>query len=783
MQDVDRSFQQYGLRNQSRNLMMAAEVTESRMLGESSVPGDCRSLLPSIVPTITAEAHVNNRPESLRDALPSSSSSREELSPDSTEFGLLNNMLTIDKQVSHNVSNNNSRRFEEASGPPDSTLFLGDASKMDKSNLSLFIPTYSLDNISCICKALKQKEDFSRLEQFLQSLPPSDYNSEAEDIVMARACIAYYRNNFKDMFSLLESRSFSPCHHKSLQNIWYMARYAEAEKVRGRPLGAVDKYRIRRKYPLPRTIWDGEEMVYCFKERSRKALKECYKANRYPTPDEKRDLAKMTGLSVTQVSNWFKNRRQRDRSPQSSPTLPRGQCQYDLVMSEKGNNLNMAPGEIPLDIPQRSRRILGTESMNIADGFSKQQMLSRGTPVPRPEFIQDITDNASFTKGWRSRSQTALPHASMTMDDSQLIAVDALQNLHVPQHVSTSKGATVSCSPGSNNLVAFAENSLCPPKHHSPLGRMGFDPIALPPISNQSLLSKPTYINPKKRQRCTSDPTDTLARISPKDGLFDPAGEILPSVFGSQVQLKPVDCNANLLSAVSLGSTAKSLAATQSKSVKANGRPPNADSGLPLTSFPSLKSSFATAGKDINLSLTSHLGQVHHAAPQMPVVNLHSTSVNVDLVTGMLSGSLATTSQPMMAQSMARPDLFSGWTANHMSPWSPGFQYGLQHPSPLPVSFSSSSANINCNNNNSNAKQASDSKNLLTAANFLPYISVVLQNLGTVSNGAVSETGESSTAKSKDVKETFRGSRGEFSKEQTEKCGLDLSVARGRVAS
>ena len=39
--------------------------------------------------------------------------------------------------------------------------------------------------------------------------------------------------------------------------------------MRGRPLGAVGKYRIRRKFPLPRTIWDGEETSYCFKEKSR----------------------------------------------------------------------------------------------------------------------------------------------------------------------------------------------------------------------------------------------------------------------------------------------------------------------------------------------------------------------------------------------------------------------------------------------------------------------------------------------------------------------------------
>ena len=44
--------------------------------------------------------------------------------------------------------------------------------------------------------------------------------------------------------------------------------------------GAVDKYRLRRKFPLPRTIWDGEETVYCFKEKSRNSLKETYKVRK-----------------------------------------------------------------------------------------------------------------------------------------------------------------------------------------------------------------------------------------------------------------------------------------------------------------------------------------------------------------------------------------------------------------------------------------------------------------------------------------------------------------------
>ena len=121
-------------------------------------------------------------------------------------------------------------------------------------------------------------------------------------------------------------------HHNDLQSMWYRGHYLEAQKIRGRPLGAVDKYRIRRKFPLPKTIWDGEETIYCFKEKSRQALKDCYRQNRYPSPEEKRTLARRTGLTLTQVSNWFKNRRQRDRS------TPRTTCNTITPLSSSSSS-------------------------------------------------------------------------------------------------------------------------------------------------------------------------------------------------------------------------------------------------------------------------------------------------------------------------------------------------------------------------------------------------------------------------------------------------------------
>ncbi|XP_034460308.1 homeobox protein SIX5 [Hippoglossus hippoglossus] len=175
---------------------------------------------------------------------------------------------------------------------------------------------FSTDQVSCLCEALLQAGNVDRLWRFLSTIPPSSELLRGnETLLKAQALVAFHREEFKELYAILDSHDFHSSNHGFLQDLYLKARYKEAERSRGRSLGAVDKYRLRKKFPLPKTIWDGEETVYCFKEKSRNALKDCYKNNRYPTPDEKKNLAKVTGLSLTQVSNWFKNRRQRDRTP------------------------------------------------------------------------------------------------------------------------------------------------------------------------------------------------------------------------------------------------------------------------------------------------------------------------------------------------------------------------------------------------------------------------------------------------------------------------------------
>ncbi|CAD7089274.1 unnamed protein product [Hermetia illucens] len=184
----------------------------------------------------------------------------------------------------------------------------------------LAVPTlaFSAAQVEIVCKTLEESGDIERLARFLWSLPVALPNMHdilnSEAVLRARAVVAYHVGNFRELYAIIENHKFTKQSYGKLQAMWLEAHYIEAEKLRGRPLGPVDKYRVRKKFPLPPTIWDGEQKTHCFKERTRSLLREWYLQDPYPNPTKKRELAKATGLNPTQVGNWFKNRRQRDRA-------------------------------------------------------------------------------------------------------------------------------------------------------------------------------------------------------------------------------------------------------------------------------------------------------------------------------------------------------------------------------------------------------------------------------------------------------------------------------------
>ncbi|KAL4641818.1 homeobox protein SIX6-like [Arapaima gigas] len=196
---------------------------------------------------------------------------------------------------------------------------------------------FSPQQVAGVCETLEESGDIDRLGRFLWSLPVApaacEVLSKNESVLRARAIVAFHTGNFRELYHILENHKFTKKSHSKLQALWLESHYQEAEKLRGRPLGPVDKYRVRKKFPLPRTIWDGEQKTHCFKERTRHLLREWYLQDPYPNPTKKRELAQATGLTPTQVGNWFKNRRQRDRAAAAKNRIQQQAMSHGTIQS------------------------------------------------------------------------------------------------------------------------------------------------------------------------------------------------------------------------------------------------------------------------------------------------------------------------------------------------------------------------------------------------------------------------------------------------------------------
>ncbi|KAH8372688.1 hypothetical protein KR009_002839 [Drosophila setifemur] len=261
----------------------------------------------------------------------------------------------------------------------------------------LAVPTlaFSAAQVEIVCKTLEDSGDIERLARFLWSLPVALPNMHeilnCEAVLRARAVVAYHVGNFRELYAIIENHKFTKASYGKLQAMWLEAHYIEAEKLRGRSLGPVDKYRVRKKFPLPPTIWDGEQKTHCFKERTRSLLREWYLQDPYPNPTKKRELAKATGLNPTQVGNWFKNRRQRDRA-----AAAKNRIQHNQNSSGMGC---------------RSRRAEGNASPTPSD--SSDSDISLGTHSPVPSSLQLQHSPGSTSNGANEREE------SLSVDDDK----------------------------------------------------------------------------------------------------------------------------------------------------------------------------------------------------------------------------------------------------------------------------------------------------------------------------------------------------------------------------
>ncbi|KAF8381760.1 ceh-34 [Pristionchus pacificus] len=247
-----------------------------------------------------------------------------------------------------------------------------------------------------------------KMMRFLASI--QDQYHYLESVLKAKALVLYCQHNWKALYRLLSEHKFSPHNYGVLQDLWLRAHYTEASKTKEKELGAVCKYRIRKKNPFPATIWDGEETNYCFKAKSRNVLKEAYKRNQYPSVEDKRKLASQTELTVTQVSNWFKNKRQRDRA---AGTLDRSsKCDSDDSASGCGDVK-----------PQRSE----INSNTTTGWLGKKEYVSNGLTSSLNSGLSSL-NNVNFTFGSFDPTQMSqFPYTSNPYAFSQYNGYEMLQ--------------------------------------------------------------------------------------------------------------------------------------------------------------------------------------------------------------------------------------------------------------------------------------------------------------------------------------------------------------------
>ncbi|KAI1723862.1 homeobox domain-containing protein [Ditylenchus destructor] len=209
------------------------------------------------------------------------------------------------------------------------------------------------DHIQCICAALENSANIATLDKFVSnfSAPILSDHPCREALLRAKALVLFHVRKFDEFYKFVESTQFAPEHHNFLQSLWNEAHYIETELQRGRKLDPVSRYRVRKKNAFPRTIWDGDATSYCFKKNARKILKDFYEKQQTPTHQQKQELAKSTKLSVVQVSNWFKNQRQRARQQRRefrrSCSLPDSSSDGAESEGPEDNNTTFDENETP----------------------------------------------------------------------------------------------------------------------------------------------------------------------------------------------------------------------------------------------------------------------------------------------------------------------------------------------------------------------------------------------------------------------------------------------------
>ena len=176
---------------------------------------------------------------------------------------------------------------------------------------------YSKEHVRIICETLINTGNLTRLQSFLGTLKSYMIYDQLEIVSLAKAYVAFKTLQFQKLYEILSLNTFSPKYHPQLQRLWMAARSILVATIYRKQTPVAQKHpelHNNVKKPLNNFAKIAKEGSYYFSSDIRVTLNKAYEKTMYPTSKEKTDLAMQTQLTVTQVSNWFKNKRQRARA-------------------------------------------------------------------------------------------------------------------------------------------------------------------------------------------------------------------------------------------------------------------------------------------------------------------------------------------------------------------------------------------------------------------------------------------------------------------------------------
>ena len=118
---------------------------------------------------------------------------------------------------------------------------------------------------------------------------------------------------WEELKDYISESCFPTSNHSTLQSLFYQSVYEIYRMEHSlKRLTPTQRYRLRKANPVPLTIAGVKFLAFNrFNDATKSLLEAVFRENRKPAPEIIEDLAEKTELTVKQVKNFFKNKRNR----------------------------------------------------------------------------------------------------------------------------------------------------------------------------------------------------------------------------------------------------------------------------------------------------------------------------------------------------------------------------------------------------------------------------------------------------------------------------------------